>query len=377
MTAAMPPTTASAADSAAPARPVGVAERTPRRRWRPWVAFAAALVALRSATLLVDQPGAAVVGLLVAITALVLTARGTRTVGGRAAQDLPAPPPPPDLPQVERSTTTGHVVALIATTAAVLVALFVRSQVIAGLVFAAALFIPLERLVPLRREQRIRRRQWGSDVVHFLVNNILSTVMGLALALAAIVVLRRWIDPGFQDWISSLPLLAQFAIAVLVVDLVSYGMHRAFHEIPWMWRFHAVHHSITEMDWLASARLHPLNQAFDRAAIAVPLVLFGFSRATFGAYLVFTAFMALFIHANVRLTFGPLRWLIATPEFHHWHHGDEPAAVNTNFSAQFPWVDALFGTLRLPHRWPVAYGIREPMPDSWARQMAWPVQDHA
>ncbi|HEY2428895.1 MAG TPA: sterol desaturase family protein, partial [Acidimicrobiales bacterium] len=139
------------------------------------------------------------------------------------------------------------------------------------------------------------------------------------------------------------------------------------------WRFHKVHHSITEMDWLASAHLHPIDTVWTRSCFVIPLFALGFSRATFGGFVLVTTLQAIFIHANVRLTFGPLRWLIATPEFHHWHHAGDPAAYNTNFAGELPWIDALFGTLHLPKgEWPAAYGIDEQQPEGYLRQLAWP-----
>ncbi len=144
--------------------------------------------------------------------------------------------------------------------------------------------------------------------------------------------------------------------------------------MPVLWRFHRVHHSIEEMDWLAAGRVHPVDQAFTRSCIVLPLVALGFTRATLGAFLVFVTLQALFIHANVRFRFGPLRWLIATPEFHHWHHCDDPAAYNSNFAGEFPLLDLVFGTLHLPAgERPAGYGIAERAPDGYLAQLVWPM----
>jgi sterol desaturase/sphingolipid hydroxylase (fatty acid hydroxylase superfamily) len=127
------------------------------------------------------------------------------------------------------------------------------------------------------------------------------------------------------------------------------------------------------MDWLAAAHLHPIDQVWTRSCIVLPLFALGFSRATFGGFLAFTTFQAIFVHANVRLTFGPLRWVIATPEFHHWHHANDPAAYNSNFAGEFPWIDALFGTLYLPAgQMPAGYGVDDHQPPGYLAQLAWP-----
>ena len=158
-----------------------------------------------------------------------------------------------------------------------------------------------------------------------------------------------------------------------MTEIAGYWAHRATHRVPWLWRFHAVHHSIAEMDWLAAGRLHPIDQVFTRACVILPLVVLGFGKATFGAYLLFATLWAIFIHANVRFTFGPLRWVVATPAYHHWHHTNDEGAIDHNFAGQIPLIDMVFGTFHLPKgRWPSTYGIDDPIPTTYLGQLAWP-----
>ena len=102
------------------------------------------------------------------------------------------------------------------------------------------------------------------------------------------------------------------------------------------------------MDWLAGSRLHLVDVAVTRGLTYVPIYVLGFAEAALVAYVVFVSVQATFIHANVRFEFGPLRWLVATPRFHHWHHGTEPEAVDKNFAVHLPVLDWLFGTFHLP-----------------------------
>jgi sterol desaturase/sphingolipid hydroxylase (fatty acid hydroxylase superfamily) len=185
------------------------------------------------------------------------------------------------------------------------------------------------------------------------------------------------VNAGFQAEVASQPLWLQFIEAVLIADVAQYWAHRATHRVPFLWRFHKVHHSIEEMDWLAAGRLHPLDSVFTRAVTILPLYVLGFTRETFGAYLAVTALQAIFIHANVRFRFGALRWVTATPEFHHWHHADEPAAINKNFAGNLPVLDVIFGTCYLPHHMPSAYGMGERAPMGYVAQLAWPFADQA
>ena len=268
--------------------------------------------------------------------------------------------------------TAGGVLLGAATLALFLGALAVRRGIVFGLVVVAAVFVPLEKVFALR-PQKVLREGWATDVVHFVVNNLLTTVGVVAAVVAAGTGLRAAVGPGLRASIARQPAGLQFGAAFLIAELGGYWGHRATHAVPFLWRFHKVHHSIREMDWLAAARLHPIDQAFTRSCAVLPLYALGFTRATFGAFLVVATFQAIFIHANVRLTFGPLRWLIATPEFHHWHHADASEAYNSNFAGEFPWIDWLFGTLRLPpHQMPARYGIDDAVPSGYLRQLAWP-----
>jgi len=271
-----------------------------------------------------------------------------------------------------RELTGGGVVLAIATSGILVAALLVRGGVVFGLVVLAAIFIPLERLFALR-PQGVLRSGWRTDLVHFVVNNVLAN---LALVVPVIVVglgLRAAVPSALHHDIAGQPGWLQFVEAFLLAEVCGYAAHRAAHQVPLLWRFHKVHHSIREMDWLAAAHLHPLDSVWTRSCVVLPLFALGFSRATFGGFLVFTTFQAIFIHANVRFRFGPLRWVVATPEFHHWHHSNLPEAYNTNFAGEFPWIDALFGTLYLPKgRMPSQYGIDEEQPPGYLRQLAWP-----
>jgi len=265
------------------------------------------------------------------------------------------------------------IVLVLLTSALVLGALSVRGGIVIALVVLAIIFIPLERLFALRPRQ-ILRRGWRTDVVHYLINGAALKV-GIIVAVVVVgTVLRACVPVSFRTAIAASPGGAQIAAALAITTVGGYAGHRAAHEVPLLWRFHRVHHSIRELDWLAANHLHPLDQIFVRSAAVLPLYALGFGRLSLGAFVVLTTLQAIFVHANVRLTFGPLRWLIATPQFHHWHHAREPEAYNSNYAGEFPAVDALFGTLYLPaQRWPAQYGIDEHEPAGYLRQLVWPL----
>ncbi len=243
-----------------------------------------------------------------------------------------------------------------------------------NLLLLAVVFIPLERLFPHAPEQSVFRRGWTTDVVHFFVSHLLvqaSTLLTLAPAAA----LGAWLVwPPLQAWIAALPGVVQFLMIVFVADLGEYIAHRAFHTIPALWPFHAVHHSSEEVDWLAGSRLHLVDVVLTRGFTFIPIHLLGFAQGPVYAYLVFVSFHAVFIHANLRWSFGPLERFVVTPRYHHWHHSAQEEALDKNFAVHLPWIDRLFGTHHLPRdRWPDQYGLHgEQMPEGWWSQVTWP-----
>ena len=103
----------------------------------------------------------------------------------------------------------------------------------------------------------------------------------------------------------SLPWLVQFFLAVLVADLAEYCIHRALHEVPWLWRFHAIHHSSKALDWIAGSRAHLVDDLIIRGLMLIPM-MFMFSQSIITAYLLFVTIHATWAHTN----FGPsIKWL--------------------------------------------------------------------
>jgi lathosterol oxidase len=237
----------------------------------------------------------------------------------------------------------------------------------------ALVFVPLERVWARLPDQPIFRRGWDTDLMHFAVSHLAVQVTVVLTLLPAAVFFRWAAHPFLQDQVAAQPLALQFVEIVVVADLAEYAVHRAFHRVPWLWRFHAIHHSSRALDWLAGSRLHLVDIVVTRGLSFVPLYVFGFAPTAVYAYLVFVSFHAVFIHANVRFDFWPLDWVLVTPRFHHWHHADEPEAVDRNFAVHVPLIDRLFGTAYFPRRWPSAYGIGgDPVPETYLGQLVAP-----
>ena len=229
---------------------------------------------------------------------------------------------------------------------------------ILDLLGSTLIFVFVEKLFPLRKSQPVFRPAWQTDFQHFIVNHL---VVGFVLLATNLLVhqLFGWAArDGVQAWVREMPFpVALFAI-ILVADLVQYATHRAYHEVPLLWRLHAVHHSSKHMDWIAGSRQHMLELILTRTLVLAPIFVLGFSKEVIDAYIVIVGFQAVFNHANVSVRLGPLRYLIVTPNFHHWHHSQDDEAIDRNYAAHFAFIDHLFGTaVQSDRAWPERYGV--------------------
>lgn len=241
-----------------------------------------------------------------------------------------------------------------------------------GLLVALVL-IPLEKAWP-QRAGRARRPGWLTDAAHFVVNHLAIhgiALLGLLVARSAL----SWTHPlALHAAMARLPLPLQVVALLVVADLAQYGLHRAMHEVPWLWRIHAVHHSSQRMDSLAGSRIHFLETLMTRTTVYACAFGLGVSFPALLAFGALIAFQGTFIHANVRVRYGLLEQLVVSPRFHHFHHASDAEAIDTNYAGTFPWIDRLFGTHHLPEeRYPQRYGtVKESVPSSILGQQAFP-----
>jgi sterol desaturase/sphingolipid hydroxylase (fatty acid hydroxylase superfamily) len=239
--------------------------------------------------------------------------------------------------------------------------------------FLGVLFFPLEKIFPAR-QQRFFRPDWWTDLAFFLGQYLLwgGAVLGV------LQLCRGWLDAvmpvAFRVDVRSQPWWLQALEVVFLSDLFVYWGHRLQHRVSFLWRFHSIHHSAEHLDWLAAHREHPLDTVYTMGLINLPAFLMGFPLETLAGFLAFRGLWAIYIHSNVRLPIGPLRWLVGAPELHHWHHSREREAGNyANIS---PLMDLLFGTYRCPPREPDAFGVSEPMPRTYAGQLLHPFRQN-
>ena len=242
------------------------------------------------------------------------------------------------------------------------------------LFFTGAAFVLLEWVFPrVRPEQAPLSPGWRLDLAYFGVNHLLIGVFLVVSTHFAHAYFAWAISPSLQAHVVALPAIIRFVLVILAADAVEYASHRAYHEVPLLWRIHAVHHSPEYMDWLSGSRLHFIEPLVTRALVLVPIVLLGFPQDTIFAYLIFISVQSVLIHSNIKMKVGWLRYVIVTPQFHHWHHASDAEAIDKNYAAHTPVFDMLFGTSHLPKdRWPVKYGTVKPIPGGMLGQFLHP-----
>lgn len=249
------------------------------------------------------------------------------------------------------------------------------------LLIIMALFVPLEKLWPLHR-QALFRKAWLTDLSYFFLSGLLPKFFLVVPMTFIMLGLRDLLPVELHRQVAELPLWARFAAAMVVGEFGTYWGHRWMHEIPFLWRFHAIHHSAEQIDWLVNTRAHPIDLALPRLCGFVPMFLLGVAQPPAAGQVDLLPLLVtlvgtvwgFFIHANLRWRFGCLEWFISTPAFHHWHHTkDNLLVINKNYAAMLPWMDKLFGTYYLPKdTWPKRYGIDTPMTPSLFKQMLQP-----
>lgn len=259
----------------------------------------------------------------------------------------------------------------------VLTYLVQAARACASLALMIAVFAPLEHFFAVRRA-KLFHHGWSVNLGWYFLN--LATPI---LLLGPPSVLIAWgvhavLPVAVTGAAAALPLWARMVLAMLVGELGFYWGHRWSHEIPLLWRFHAVHHSARHLNFLVNTRAHPVDMVFTRLCGLVLLYATGLA-STVGPHpalvpalvLLIGSMWSFFIHANLRWRLGPFEEVISSPAFHHWHHTLEDHKDH-NYSSMLPIMDRVFGTFHLPKDWPAAYGTDTPMPDTLTGQLIEP-----
>ena len=252
-----------------------------------------------------------------------------------------------------------------------------------ALITLSLIFLFIERVIGKAKGPLIRKG-WLTDVFYFFVTPFVSKSLSLATLLLPLGLLI-WCGAATRESLqtrtyagfgplATQPLWLQTVEIYLLADFISYWTHRLFHRGRW-WPFHAVHHSSEDLDWLSSVRVHPVNDLVSKFVQVTPLILLGFNPAVTLSVAPFLTLYAIFIHAKLDWDFGPLRYVIATPMFHRWHHSRQREAWDKNFAGLLPIWDVLFGTFYMPrNQVPEDFGVTEPISHHLPGQLWQPIR---
>jgi sterol desaturase/sphingolipid hydroxylase (fatty acid hydroxylase superfamily) len=226
-----------------------------------------------------------------------------------------------------------------------------------------------------------RKREIATDICYwflipviarFVRIGLLAMGAGLIFNIHGADALIKFYDNGF-GLLATMPLWAQALTFLVVSDFLLYWFHRLYHGAI-LWKYHAVHHSSEELDWISAARFHPVNILFGTVLVDVALLLAGISPNVMLWVGPFTTTSSAFVHANLNWSLGPFKYVIAGPVFHRWHHTAANRGGNMNFAGTFPIWDILFGTWYMPeNELPDAYGIDDKhFPQGFGQQLIYP-----
>lgn len=183
----------------------------------------------------------------------------------------------------------------------------------------------VERIIPYDPQWNHDRADSARDRIHVAVNET------LILASVAAIPLLAAIIPAPQLWPHSWPFVVQVLAAILVADLGITVVHLASHKVGVLWRFHAVHHSITRFYGLNGLMKHPLHQTVEMAAGVAPLILIGLPVNVASALALAVAIQLLLQHSNADYRIGPAKYVLALNEGHRFHHLKWAGIGDVNF----------------------------------------------
>lgn len=252
------------------------------------------------------------------------------------------------------------------------------------LVWIAGFFVVfgiLERITPCNPNQPISSRNIITNISYFLLVPLLTRFVRAGYMMLGVMAffnmssedeIMHYMMAGFGP-LSELPIWLQSAIIFIVSDVILYWTHRGFHSRD-LWRFHAIHHSSTLLDWHSTYRFHPINVWLSFTLVDTSMLFVGFSPQAVGLMGIFNLIYSAMVHANLNWTFGSFKYLFASPVFHRWHHTAQAEGMNKNFAPTFPLLDIMFGTFYMPEgKLPQTYGVAgADIPDSFFGQMIWP-----
>ncbi len=244
---------------------------------------------------------------------------------------------------------------------------------IAYLFLIVSLFF-LEQWMPHERAWLEPDGQNIASILHTLTSK--GTVQGILL-FSGVIGFAEYVtplsEPAYSIWPRDWPLWTQVLLGVTAAEFGLYWAHRLAHEVPLIWRFHAIHHSVTKLWFLNTGRFHFIDSLFSIALGICILLALGAPLEVVTWLSAITAFIGMLTHTNVEMRFGWINYIFNTPGLHRWHHSKKIHEGNTNYGENIMLWDIIFNTFyNADYRPPKDIGINDHMPKRFIHQLAWP-----
>ncbi len=216
-----------------------------------------------------------------------------------------------------------------------------------ALVFAAfGLYaMILERLMPFSRNWLEGENDLSVDVMMLVSGAFWNGLAKYLMSILFIVSLIEFLEPyGHGLWPSQLPGVVQVFLFLLIKDFFRYWLHRALHEVPFLWRFHAAHHSVKRLYWLNGIRSHPVEVVGQALIYALPFALLQPSAEIVMVSILMQLSIGMFQHANIDLKLGFWEYIFSIGDNHRYHHYPNKDVGDSNYGGEYIVWDILFGT---------------------------------
>lgn len=234
------------------------------------------------------------------------------------------------------------------------------------LVLSSLIIIYLERKFPFKTGIPFLRKGIWTDLVWYTF--IQSFFLKIVIFDYIILPIKNhyWNPEHFS--VNNWPIIFQLLFFLITHDLYIYWFHRWQHANKILWRTHEAHHSNENVDWIAGARSHALEIIINQSIEFLPIFLLNASPEIVPIKACIDGIWGMFIHSNLKFSFGKLKYIFNGPEFHLWHHANHQEVFHANFSTKFSIWDKLFGTLYESKNVPKSWGLYYNFPEGYLKQ---------
>jgi sterol desaturase/sphingolipid hydroxylase (fatty acid hydroxylase superfamily) len=240
----------------------------------------------------------------------------------------------------------------------------------------------LEHIAPKRLNYSVMgRKGFWTDVLYLIFIDFAIQVIGLyamatAVEFITLKVLHSFgVETPLINLHDALPVWARFIVFFIVIDFLQWGAHFLLHRINFFWQFHKIHHAQEQLGFASTRHFHFGEYLVLKPAFWIPFALCGFAVADYVMWYIWVAYMLTFLsHCNIKINWGPLKYVFITPETHYWHHSRNiPGRFGVNYASSLVIWDLIFGYWYNPKDKEPILGIPEnDVPESFSGQIAYP-----